>query len=410
MKYLLAAQPFPAARRMHGGTAAVALVTAFALAGCNKDAPKAAPGGGLPVSYITAAPSDVPLKNEWVGTLDGNVNAQIQPQVTGYLVAQKYREGSVVSKGEVLFQIDRRPFEAALAQAQGQVGQAQGQLAQAQAAEQLAKINVNRDSPLAEQRAIAQSQLDNDKQQLATAEANIATATASIASAKAAVQTATLNLGFTEVRSLISGVAGQATTQVGNLVSPQTTLTAVSQLDPIRVYFSMSDNEYLTLTSRARQNSMSFDKDISRIELSLVLADGSTYPHKGHIAFVDRGMNQQTGAIRIAALFPNPGNVLRPGQFGRVSANTETLHDAIVLPQAAVNDLQGEKQVYTLTSDNKVHIVPVVLGPETKEGWVIKSGIQSGTHVAIDQLQKLKEGMPVSAQPAKADASTAQGR
>ena len=206
--------------------------------------------GPMPVDVVTVQQSDVPVSNEWVGTLDGFVNAQIQPQVSGYLIKQNYREGSVVQKGQVLFEIDPRPFQAALQQAEGQVGQAQGAVGQAQAQLQLAQINVNRDTPLAAEHAIAQSQLDNEKQQAAQAEASVASARASVAAAQAAVANAKLNLGFTEVRSLISGVAGQATTQVGNLVGPQSVLTSVSQLDPIKVYFSISDSEYLGLIKR----------------------------------------------------------------------------------------------------------------------------------------------------------------
>lgn len=227
------------------------------------------------------------FNGEWVGTLDGYVNAQIQPQANGYLIRQNYREGSQVHEGEVLFEIDPRPFEAALEQAQGQLGQAQAQLA-------LAQINVNRDTPLAEAHAIARSQLDNEVQQKAQAEASVKTA-------EAAVATANLNLGFTKVRSLISGVAGQATTQVGNLVSTQSILTSVSQLNPIKVYFSISDSEYLALTKRAGAGGGDLLHGASNLPLTLTLSNGEVYPQKGHVVFVDRQLNSQTGAIRIAA-------------------------------------------------------------------------------------------------------------
>ncbi len=383
-------------------------LTLAALAGCDK--PKAAAGpppmGPLPVSVVRAATADVPLKNDWVGTLDGFVNANIQPQVSGYLVRQLYREGSPVSKGQVLFEIDPRPFQALVAQAQGQVGQAQGQLGQAQAQQGLAQINVTRDAPLAEQRAIAQSQLDNDKQQVLNVQAGVRTAQAAIAAAQANVATAKLNLGFTEVRSLISGVAGQATTQVGNLVSPQSVLTAVSQLNPIKVYFSISDSEYLALTHRAAAGNGDLLRSSAKLPLTLTLANGDAYPQTGHIVFVDRQINQQTGAIRIAAAFPNPGNVLRPGQFGRVAANTEVLHNALLVPQVAVTELQGTEQVYTVGADNKVHVVNVVLGPQAGTNWVIKSGLAPGAQVITDQLQKLKEGAPVSPHAAPATTET----
>ncbi|WP_244502187.1 efflux RND transporter periplasmic adaptor subunit [Terriglobus roseus] len=376
------------------------------LSGCDQKAPAApAAGGAMPVSVVTIQQSDVALGNQWVGTLDGFVNAQIQPQVSGYLVKQNYREGSVVQKGQVLFQIDPRPFQALVDQALGAVGQAKGALAQAQANLGLAQINVNRDAPLAEQRAIAQSQLDNDKQQLAAQQANVEAAKAQIASAEAQVETAKLNLGFTQVRSLISGVAGTATTQVGNLVNAQSVLTSVSQLDPVKVYFSISDAEYLGLTKRATGGRGDLLKGAANLPLTLTLADGTAYPHKGHILFVDRQMNQQTGAIRIASTFPNPGNVLRPGQFGRVSADTQVVHGALTVPQAAVMDLQGQKQLYTVSGDNKVHVVNVTLGDETGKNVVVKSGVPAGTRVIMDQLQKLKDGMPVSPHAAVAESA-----
>jgi membrane fusion protein (multidrug efflux system) len=335
----------------------------------------------MKVTVVSAAQSDVPITGEWVGTLDGYVNAQIQPQANGYLIRQDYREGSQVREGQILFEIDPRPFEAALQQAQGQLGQAQAQLA-------LAQINVNRDTPLAEARAISKSQLDNEVQQRAQADAAVKTA-------EAAVATANLNLGFTQVRSLITGVAGQATTQVGNLVSTQSILTSVSQLDPIKVYFSISDSEYLALTKQAGSDIL---HGASKIPLSLTLSDGQVYPQKGHVVFVDRQLNAQTGAIRIAASFPNPGNILRPGQFGRVKAATEVLHNAVLVPQAAVNEFQGQEQVYTVAANNTVHVNNVTLGPQYGNNWVVTSGLNGGSLVITDNMQKLREGAPVTPQ------------
>ncbi len=380
-------------------TASAVLVTAL-LAGCNHSQPAAAAMGPMPVDVVTVQQSDVPVSNEWVGTLDGFVNAQIQPQVSGYLIKQNYREGSLVQKGQVLFEIDPRPFQAAMQQAEGQVGQAQGAVGQAQAQLQLAQININRDTPLAAEHAIAQSQLDNEKQQAAQAEASVASAKASVAASQAAVANARLNLGFTEVRSLISGVAGQATTQVGNLVGPQSVLTSVSQLDPIKVYFSISDSEYLGLIKRANQSNTDLLRASSNLPLTLTLANGSVFPHTGRIIFVDRQMNQQTGAIRIAASFPNPGNILRPGQFARVRAQTTVLHNAILVPQSAVQELQGIEQVYVAGDDNKVHVANVTLGPQHGQDWVINSGLQPGARVIVSNLQKLRDGAPISPHPA----------
>ena len=356
----------------------------------------AASSTAVPVDAVRVRQENVPLVGDWVGTLDGFVNAQIQPQVSGYLVQQRYREGSPVAKGQILFQIDQRPFQAALDQAEAQVKQAKGQLAQAKAQQGLAQINLKRDSPLAQARAIAQSQLDNETQQAEQADAAVATAEAAVSAAEAALTTAKLNLGFTEVRSLVSGVAGQASMQVGNLVSPQSVLTSVSQLDPIKVYFSISDAEYLALIDRVHTVGSNLLSGQSDLPLTLTLADGTPWPHKGHIVFVDRQMNQQTGAIRIAASFANPDNVLRPGQFGRVTAETEIRQSAILLPQLAVQELQGTKQVYVAGPDNKAHIANVTLGPQVGNDWIITSGVRADQRVITSNVQKLRDGAQVS--------------
>jgi membrane fusion protein (multidrug efflux system) len=356
----------------------------------------AASSTAVPVDAVRVRQANVPLVGDWVGTLDGFVNAQIQPQVSGYLVQQRYREGSPVAKDQILFQIDPRPFLAALDRAEAQVKQAKGQLAQAKAQQGLAQINLTRDTPLAQARAIAQSQLDNETQQAEQADAAVATAEAAESAAEAALTTAKLNLGFTEVRSLVSGVAGQASMQVGNLVSPQSVLTSVSQLDPIKVYFSISDAEYLALIDRvhtARGNLLSGHSDLP---LTLTLANGTPWPHKGRIVFVDRQMNQQTGAIRIAASFPNPDHVLRPGQFGRVTAATEIRQSAILVPQLAVQELQGTKQVYVAGPDNKAHIANVTLGPQVGNDWIITSGVRADQRVVTSNMQKLRDGAQVS--------------
>ena len=382
----------------------VLLVAGMGLSGCGKKeaapgaAASAGPGGqaggpppALPVSVVKVEPAVIPISNEWVGTMDGYVNAQIQPQASGYLIKQDYREGSVVQRDQVLFEIDPRPFQAALDQAEGQLGQAKAQLG-------LAEINVKRDTPLAEAHAIAQSQLDTETQTKLQADASVKTAEAN-------VETAKLNLGWCQVRSLITGVAGQATVQVGNLVNGQSVLTSVSQLDPIKVYFSIGDSEYLALTHQAAKGSNSdLLKGAAKVPLSLTLSNGDEYPAKGHIVFVDRQVNSQTGAIRIAAAFSNPRNVLRPGQFGRVKANTEVRQSALVVPQAAIYDFQGQPVIYTVTADNKVHANQVVPGPEYGEGRVINSGLEPGATVIVDNIQKLKEGMPVNPQPAKQSA------
>jgi len=380
--------------------AGVTLLAASALliTACDSKERKAvaASSTAVPVDAVRVRQANVPLVGDWVGTLDGFVNAQIQPQVSGYLVQQRYREGSPVAKDQILFQIDPRPFLAALDRAEAQVKQAKGQLAQAKAQQGLAQINLTRDTPLAQARAIAQSQLDNETQQAEQADAAVATAEAAESAAEAALTTAKLNLGFTEVRSLVSGVAGQASMQVGNLVSPQSVLTSVSQLDPIKVYFSISDAEYLALIDRVHTARGSLLSGHSDLPLTLTLANGTPWPHKGRIVFVDRQMNQQTGAIRIAASFPNPDHVLRPGQFGRVTAETEIRQSAILVPQLAVQELQGTKQVYVAGPDNKVHIANVTLGPQVGNDWIITSGVRADQRVITSNVQKLRDGAQVS--------------
>ncbi|ADW67282.1 efflux RND transporter periplasmic adaptor subunit [Granulicella tundricola] len=392
----------------HAGTASLILASAGFLAGCTPKPPAAPPPQPMPVTVVTLEPTDVPISGEWVGTLDGYVNATIQPQANGYLIKQDYREGTQVSKGQVLFEIDPRPFQAALDQAKGQLEQAKGQVAQAQAQLGLAQINVNRDTPLAQARAIAQSTLDNDTQQKAQQEAAVKSAQANVSAAEATVENAKLNLGFTQVRSLISGVAGQATLQVGNLVNTQSVLTSVSQLNPIKAYFSISDSEYLALVQRTKAGGGDLLKNASAVPLTLTLSNGEAYAQKGHIAYVDRQINAQTGAIRIAASFPNPGNVLRPGQFGRIKADTQVRHNTLLIPQVAIQELQGLQQAYIAGPDNKAHLVTLKLGPQVGTNWVVEDGVSPGARVITDNLLKLGEGSPVAPHDGPPAAPTSQ--
>ncbi len=369
------------------------------LSGCKSEGPPpgAAGFGPLPVQVSTAVQQDVPLTGEWVATTDGFVNAQIQPQVSGYLIRQDYKEGSEVHKGQVLFEIDPRPFQAIL-------DQANASLAQAQAQYELAGINVRRDTPLAEAHAIAQSQLDNDIQ---TQAAN----KAAVANAQASIEAAELNVGFTKVRSLIDGVAGQATLQVGNLVNTSSVLTSVSQLNPIKVYFYISEQEYLTLSAQAKQRGVA---DLLRsgnvIPLKLKLANGQVYPQTGRIIFVDRAVSAQTGSIRMAAQFANPGNLLRPSQFGRVSAETTILHNAVVVPQKAVSELQGMNQVIVVGADNVAHIRTVQLGTQVGPNIVISSGLSAGDRVVTAGNEKVRDGIKVVPQADNSPAPAAAGQ
>jgi membrane fusion protein (multidrug efflux system) len=371
---------------------AAILLTSTACATKQGGPPTAAP---VQVGVATVEQRDVDIFGDWVATLDGYVNAQIQPQVSGYLIKQDYREGSVVQSGQVLFEIDPRPLQATLDQAQAQLAQAKAQLG-------MIDMNVNRDTPLATARAIAQSQLDNDLQQQAGQRA-------AVRSAEASVEQAQLNLGFTKVHSLITGVAGQAQTQVGNLVAQSTTLTSVSQVDPIKVYFSISEQEYLALSSRVKAGGKAdLLSSGNSVPLQLTLADGTTYPFNGQIVFVDREINAQTGTIRIAGRFPNPQHLLRPGQFGRIKAETDVRHDALVIPQRAVNELQGSYQVAVVTSDSTVHIRNVALGPQLGSGWIITKGVKPHERVVTEGIAKLKDGMRVVPQVATVTASAPQ--
>jgi membrane fusion protein (multidrug efflux system) len=379
---------------------AAAVATFVALAGC---ASKSAPRPQMPpptVAVSEVKKQDVELYGSWVATLDGYVNANIQPQVSGYLIKQDYREGSFVHKGQILFEIDPRPFQAALDQAKGQVAQAKGQLGQAQAQLGLAQINVRRDTPLAQAHAIAQSQLDNDIQTEKQVQAQIQAIQASIQAAQAAVEAAELNLGFTKVRSLVDGIAGQATTQIGNLVSPTTVLTAVSQVNPIRAYFPISEQEYLRIADKIKPG-VNLLAASNPVPLELTLANNSVYPYNGRILFADRQVDPTTGTIRIVAAFNNPGNVLRPGQFGRIRALTGIQKNALVVPQRAVTELQGRYQVAVVGPDNRVNIRSVEVGSRIGQMWIINKGVNAGERVVSEGTSKVRQGAVVNPTPDK---------
>jgi RND family efflux transporter MFP subunit len=348
--------------------------------GCgNKNVSAAAPPPPN-VQIVEAVQRDVPVYHEWIATLDGYVNAQIQPQVSGYLIQQNYREGALVRKNDVLFKIDPRPFQAVLDQAKAQVAQAEAQLGKT-------RLDVQRDTPLAKEKAIAQSQLDNDIQ------ANLA-AKATVQADQATIEQAQLNLEFTNVRSLIDGVAGIATGQVGNLVGPQAVLTTVSQLDPIKAYFVVSEQQYLAFVQR-NPTVAAREKTERQLVLELILADGSTYPRKGKFFAADRQVDVQTGAIRLAGLFPNPDNVLRPGQYGRVRFVSYIRPAALLVPQKAVTELQGMYQVAVVGSNDKVSVRTVRVGDRTGSMWIIEEGVKPGERVVVEGVQKVREGMPV---------------
>jgi membrane fusion protein (multidrug efflux system) len=412
----------------------------------------------LEVEVERVKQEDVPLYSEWIGTTEGLVNADIKAQVTGYLLRQDYKEGSFVTKGQLMFEIDPRPFQAALDQASGQVAQfegqleqanslvtqaeaqvaqansqvlqAQAQLAQAQANQVKTQLDVNKYAPLAEQKAVTQQEYDNAGQanvvakaqveaakagvetaraqlraanaQIGTAKAAIQTAKGQIENARAAVRTAQLNLGFTRVVSPIDGIAGLAQAEVGDLVQPNNpnspALTTVSTVDPIKVYFTISEQQYLTFTRRnlieARKGA-----SVAQIELELVLADSTTYPEKGSFYYADRQVDEKTGSIRIAGIFPNPGNILRPGQYGRVRAVTATKTDALLVPQRAVTQLQGGYQVAVVGSDSKIEIRAIKIGDHTDSMWIVEDGLKPGDMVVVEGTQRLRPGVVVNPKP-----------
>jgi len=355
-----------------------------AASGCRDDNTAAAATAKAPppsVSVLSVAPEQVAVSGEWIATLDGVVNAQIRPQVSGYLIRRSYREGGFVHKGDVLFEIDRRTFDAALNQATARMAESQAQLAKAER-------DLARDKPLAEQRAIAQSQLDNDVSARDAAQATLA-------SAKAAVEAAQLNLGFTRVTSLIDGVAAIAVAQIGDLVGPETLLTTVSQVNPIKVNFPISEQEYLAIANLVGSPGAAAKLWQAGGGLTLLLADGSTYPHRGSVLAVDRDVDPKVGTIRVSATFPNPGNILRPGQYGRVRAQTAVRQNALLVPQRAVAELQNGFQLRVLTPDNVVKVRTVTLGPRVGDRWVVEKGLATGDRVVLDS-PSLKDGTQVS--------------
>ncbi len=386
----------------------------------SSSAATAAPMAAPEVEVATAVSKDVPISRAWIGTLDGMVNAAIKTQVTGYLLTQNYGEGSFVRKGQLLFDIDPRPFQAAVDQAQGQLSEASGQvaqaqaqltqsqaqLAQAQANQKKTQLDVDRYAPLLKQNAITQQDFDNatqnnlsamaqvdaSKAQIETARAQIQAASAAVQAATAAVQAARVNLEFTKLTSPIDGIAGRAQVQIGNLVSPAGgTITTVSTLDPIKAEFTVSEQEYLSFARSA--------SNFGRLQLDLTLADGSVYPYKGKFLFADRSVDQSTGAILLTAQFPNPGNILRPGQYAKVRSVVGTQQNAVLVPQRAITEMQGNYLVAVVDDHNKVQMANVKVGDRVGSQWMIRSGLQPGQRVIADGSMKVRPGMPVNPKP-----------
>jgi membrane fusion protein (multidrug efflux system) len=355
-----------------------------AAVGCKKEQ-KAAPPPPT-VEVIDVLQKDIPISKEWVGALDGFVNAVIRPQVTGYLIKQNYREGELVKKGQVLFEIDPRTFQASL-------DQAKGQLAQQKARHDTAMANLKRIKPLAEQNAVSQKDLDDAVGlELSTR--------ASMEAAQAEVENAQLNLGFTKITSPVDGIAGIAKAQLGDLVGPnmQTELTAVSTVDPIKAYINVSEQEYLKVNES--------NPNPEKIPLELILADGSVYPHKGRFALADRQVDPTTGTLKVGSLFANPGNKLRPGGYGLVRAVMSIKKGALLIPQRSVTDLQGKYLVAVVGADNKVNIRPVKVAERIGSDWIIEEGLKPGEKVVVEGTQKVKADMVVNPKPFDPEAAS----
>ena len=365
---------------------ATTLISILALVACGE---KSAPPPLSPtVEVVSVAQKDVPIYMEWIGSLDGDVNAVIRPQVTGYLIKQNYREGDLVKKGQPLFEIDPRTFEAAVAEAKGQVAK---QVAQ----HETTRANLARIKPLAAVNAVSQKDLDD-----ATG-SNLA-AKAQLDAAEASLQTAKLNLSFTKITSPVTGIAGIAKAQIGDLLSPSmpTELTTVSTVDPIKVYFNISEREYLKFANAAN----AAGKRQEHVPLELFLVDGSLYPHPGRTSVLNRQVDASTGTFKVAALFPNPDNLLRPGQYGRVRATMSVDKGALLVPQRAVTEIQGKYLVAVVGADNKVDIRPVTVGERVGTEWVITKGLQPGEQVIAEGTQKVRPGATVNPKPFAAGA------
>jgi membrane fusion protein, multidrug efflux system len=363
----------------------------------------APPSASPDVEVVQVEQKDVPIFGEWIGTLDGFTNADVRAQVTGYLLRQGYQEGAFVKKGQLLFEIDPRPFQAALDQAEGQLAQAKAMLANAQAVQGRTELDVNRYTPLAKEQAASQQDLDNSIQNNMAAKATVATAEAQIKTAEAAVETAKINLDFTRLTAPIDGIAGQAQLQVGALVNLSSgPVTSVSTVNPIKVYFTVGEPQYLAWRKRfpTETTRQAADKNL---RLELILADGSTYPEVGRFYFADRQVNESTGAIRIAGLFPNQANILRPGGYGKVRAVIRLQQDALLVPQRAVTELQGGYQVAAVDDQNKVSIRAVKVGDRVGTQWIIVDGLKPGERVVAEGVQKVRPGMQVNPKPFAAE-------
>ena len=385
-QYLVKADPGSRAKKLAGG---VLLFVMPGLFGCaSKDAKPAPPPPGVTVAPVIQ--KDVPIRQEWIGTMSGNVDADIRPKVEGFLLTKLYAEGTLVEKGQAMYQLDKRQAQAAVEQAQGNMERAQAALSQAE-------IDVNRFTPLVAQRAVSQAELDK-------AHSAQRAAKAMVDANQAMVDNAKLNLNWTTVTAPITGIAGVSKSQIGDLITPNTVMTTISSVNPIYVDVNIAEQDYLRFRREKEKSSESAGKN-----LELILGDGSVFPQHGKVLFLGREVDSRTGTILVRGEFANPGNLLRPGQYARVRAVTELRKGAMLVPAAAVSELQGLYQVGVVGSDNKVTIKTVKLGPQFGDMWVVDSGVQPGEHVIVDGLQRVRTGVLVTPTPFKDTQANATG-
>jgi membrane fusion protein (multidrug efflux system) len=366
----------------------------LAIAGCeSQGGPKAATAPPPPeVLVAEVIQQDVPIYFEWIGTTEGYVNAQIRPRVQGYLQSRDYKEGSLVKAGQLMFTIDPREYQAAVNQAMGDLRRADANLGKTQ-------LDVARYTPLAKEGAISQQELDNAVQ------ANQANK-ASVEAARATVERAELNVSWTKVTAPITGIAGISVAQIGDLVTPSTVLTTISQVDPIKVYYPISEQEYMHFARRIRE--IEEGRGGERAPLELTLADGSVYPERGSFSLADRQVDLRTGTITMQSIFPNPENILRPGQYAKIRVAAETRQGALLVPQQAVQQLQGSNQVAVVGADNKIDLRPVKVGEQVGNLWVITQGLKAGERVVVQGVQKVRAGMTVNPQPSTVEPAPTQ--
>jgi len=350
--------------------------------GCKQSAPPAPPPPAVLVTEVIQ--KDVPISAEWVGTTVGFVNAKVMPRVQGYLLKQTYEDGANVKAGQLLFEIDDRPYKASLDQALSDLATQRPNLRKHQQ-------DVGRYTPLAAQGAVSKQELDDAIQATRASEAQVQ-------AAEAAVTNARLNLDWTKIYSPIDGIAGIAPVQVGDLVTPSTVLTTISQVDPMKVTFPITEREYLRFADKIKEHQ---EKGPAQDEpdLQLILADGSPYPRRGRFHVANREIDRETGTILVQALFPNPNGMLRPGLYAKVRAATETVRGALLVPERAVQEIQGTFQVAVVGSDNRIALRTVKMAQQLDGLWVVNEGLKPGERVVTQGLQKVRDGIVVSATP-----------